>query len=90
MGLLDLPLAMPALGLPASSELDPFTLAVGLFFVMPLFTLIFACLLFEAPMAKNQLPSLIILVRLSPAATRLTQQSPVATIACGIIQVQSA
>ncbi|MDI2145883.1 SLAC1 anion channel family protein [Pseudomonas sp. ITA] len=62
VGLLDLPLAMPVLGLPASSELGLFALAVGLFFAVPLFTLIFARLLFEAPMAKNQLPSLMILV----------------------------
>jgi tellurite resistance protein len=60
VGLLDLPLAMPALGLPAGSGLGVFTLAVGLF--VPLLTLIFARLLFEAPMPDGLRPSLMILV----------------------------
>lgn len=62
VGLLDLPLAMPALGLPATSGLGVFALAVGLFFAVPLFTLIFARLLFEAPMPSGMRPSLMILV----------------------------
>ncbi|WP_186140888.1 SLAC1 anion channel family protein [Burkholderia gladioli] len=62
VGLLDLPLAMPALGLPAASGLGVFALAVGLFFAIPLFTLIFSRLLFEAPMPDAMRPSLMILV----------------------------
>ncbi|MBV8271319.1 MAG: SLAC1 anion channel family protein [Cupriavidus sp.] len=62
VGLLDLPLAMPALGLPASSVLGVFALAVGLFFTVPIFTLIFARLLFEDPMPDGLRPTLMILV----------------------------
>ncbi|EGX1118920.1 C4-dicarboxylate ABC transporter [Salmonella enterica subsp. enterica serovar Enteritidis] len=62
VGLLDLPLAMPALGLPAASGLGVFALVVGLFFTVPLFTLIFVRLLFEAPMSDGLRPSLMILV----------------------------
>ncbi|MEM5318090.1 SLAC1 anion channel family protein [Paraburkholderia sp. JHI869] len=62
VGLLDLPVAMPALGLPATSELGVFALAVGLFFAVPIFTLIFARLLFEDPMPHGLRPSLMILV----------------------------
>lgn len=62
VGLLDLPLAMPALGLPVHGGLGVFALAVGLFFSVPLFTLIFARLLFEPPMAEGMRPSLMILV----------------------------
>jgi tellurite resistance protein len=62
VGLLDVPLAMPALGLPASSELGVLSLAVGLFFAVPIFTLVFARLLFEAPMPDDLRPSLMILV----------------------------
>jgi tellurite resistance protein len=62
VGLLDLPLAMPLLGLPVRSGLGVFALAVGLFFAVPLFTLIFARLLFEAPMPDGMRPSLMILV----------------------------
>lgn len=62
VGMLDLPLAMPALGLPAASEIGVFALAVGLFFAVPIFTLIFARLLFEAPMPDGLRPTLMILV----------------------------
>lgn len=62
VGLLDLPLAMPALGLPAGSGVGVFALAVGLFFAVPLFTLIFSRLLFEEPMPNALRPSLMILV----------------------------
>lgn len=62
VGLLDLPLAMPALGLPAASGLGVFALAVGLFFAVPLFTLIFTRLLFEPSMPDGLRPSLMILV----------------------------
>ncbi|MEX3815179.1 SLAC1 anion channel family protein [Paraburkholderia sp. BR13439] len=62
VGMLDLPLAMPALGLPATSELGVFALAVGLFFAVPIFTLIFARLLFEDRMPDGLRPTLMILV----------------------------
>lgn len=62
VGLLDLPLAMPALGLSAGTGLGVFALAVGLFFAVPLFTLIFARLLFEDPIPDGLRPSLMILV----------------------------
>lgn len=62
VGLLDLPLAMPAIGLPAGSGIGLFALAVGLFFAVPLFTLIFSRLLFEEPMPGGMRPSLMILI----------------------------
>lgn len=62
VGLLDVPLAVPALGLPPMHGLMVFALAVGLFFAVPLFTLIFSRLLFEAPMPDALQPSLLILV----------------------------
>ncbi|AZC39442.1 SLAC1 anion channel family protein [Pseudomonas chlororaphis] len=62
VGLLDLPLAMPALNLPAATGLGVFALAIGLFFAVPLFTLIFTRLLFEAPLPDGLRPSLMILV----------------------------
>lgn len=51
VGLIDLPLAMPALHLEGYTQLMLFALAVGLFFAVPLFTLILARLMFEAPLA---------------------------------------
>jgi tellurite resistance protein len=62
VGLLDVPLAIPALGLPHLHELSVFALAVGLFFALPLFTLIFSRLLFEPPLPDALKPSLLILV----------------------------
>jgi tellurite resistance protein len=62
VGLLDLPLALPRLGLPPLHELEVFALAVGMFFAVPLFTLIFSRLLFHAPMPNALRPSLMILV----------------------------
>jgi tellurite resistance protein len=61
VGLLDMPLAPPALGLPPMHGLMVFALAVGLFFALPLFTLIFSRLLFEPPLPDALKPSLLIL-----------------------------
>jgi tellurite resistance protein len=62
VGLLDVPLALPVLGLPPMHGLSVFALAVGLFFAVPLFTLIFSRLLFEPPLPDALKPSLLILV----------------------------
>ncbi len=62
VGLLDVPLALPALGLPPMHGLMVLALAVGLFFALPLFTLIFSRLLFEPPLPDPLKPSLMILV----------------------------
>lgn len=62
VGLIDLPLAMPALHLEGYTQLMLFALAVGLFFAVPLFTLILARLMFEAPLAPPLQPSLLILL----------------------------
>jgi tellurite resistance protein len=61
-GLLNIPLALPALGLQPLHGLMPFALAVGLFFAVPLFTVIFARLVFEPPLAAGLKPTLLILV----------------------------
>ena len=62
VGLLDVPLALPTLGLPPLHGLMVFALAVGLFFAVPLFTLIFSRLVFEPPLPDALKPSLLILV----------------------------
>jgi tellurite resistance protein len=62
VGLLDVPLALPALGLPPMHGLMVLALAVGLFFAIPLFPLIFSRLLFEPPLPDALKPSLMILV----------------------------
>ena len=62
VGVLDVPLAVPALGLPPLHGLMVLALAVGLFFAVPLFTLIFSRLLFEPPLPDTLKPTLLILV----------------------------
>jgi tellurite resistance protein len=62
VGLLNVPLALPALGLPSLHGLMVASLAIGLFFAVPLFTLIFSRLLFEPPLPAALKPSLLILV----------------------------
>ena len=62
VGLLDLPLALPGLGLPPMHGVMVLGLAVGLFFAIPLFTLILSRLVFEPPMPDALQPSLLILV----------------------------
>ena len=62
VGLLDVPLALPSLGLPPMHDIMVLGLAVGLFFAIPLFTLIFSRLLFEPPMPDSLQPTLLILI----------------------------
>lgn len=62
VGLLDMPLALPGLGLPPMHGVMVLGLAVGLFFAMPLLTLILSRLMFEPPMPDALRPSLLILV----------------------------
>jgi tellurite resistance protein len=60
--MLDVPLALPSLQLQPLPEVMLLSLAVGLFFAVPLFTLIFSRLVFEAPMPDALQPTLLILV----------------------------
>jgi tellurite resistance protein len=62
IGLLDIPLAVPALHFESLRGVMVLGLAVGLFFTTPLFTLIFQRLLFEPPMPEALRPTLLILV----------------------------
>ncbi|WP_132254307.1 SLAC1 anion channel family protein [Methylobacterium segetis] len=62
VGLLDVPLAAASVGLPHTQTLSLFSLSVGLFFALPLFTLVFARLVFEEPLPAAQQPTLMILV----------------------------
>ncbi|KAB1074211.1 SLAC1 anion channel family protein [Methylobacterium planeticum] len=62
VGLLDVPLAVPALGLSHTHGITVFALSTGLFFAVPLFTLIFSRLLFEEPLPAALRPTLMILV----------------------------
>jgi tellurite resistance protein len=61
VGLLDVPLALPSLDLPAMHGVMLASLAIGLFFAIPLFTLIFSRLVFEPPMPDALQPTLLIL-----------------------------
>ena len=62
VGLLDVPLALPLLGLPGLHGLMVACLAIGLFFAIPLFTMVFSRLIFEAPLPDALQPSLLILL----------------------------
>jgi tellurite resistance protein len=62
VGLLDLPLAIPYLNLPGLHDVMILGLSVGLFFALPLFTMIFSRLLFEPPLPNALQPSLMILL----------------------------
>jgi tellurite resistance protein len=62
VGLLDVPLALPSLGMPPMHGVMMASLAVGLFFAVPLFTLIFSRLVFEPPIPDALQPTLLILV----------------------------
>jgi tellurite resistance protein len=62
VGLLDLPLALPTLGLPVPQELPWLAMSVGLFFMVSLFTVIFARLVFEEAFPDALRPSLMILL----------------------------
>ena len=60
-GPLNLPIALPALGLTNVQELATFAFGVGMFFSTLVFALIFARLLFQAPPPEQGLPALLIL-----------------------------
>ena len=62
VGLLDIPVAVPSLALPPLPGLLVFSLAVGLFFAIPVFTLVFARLLFQEGMPPALQPTLLILI----------------------------
>jgi len=62
VGVLNVPLAVPALGLLHLHGLMVAALAIGLFSTVPLFTLIFSRLLFEPALPAALKPSLLILV----------------------------
>lgn len=62
VGLLDMPLAVPLLDIPYTPALMLIGTAIGFFFAIPLFTLVFSRLVFEAPMPAALEPSLMILI----------------------------
>lgn len=62
VGTLNISTAGVPLDLPGSQPVCVFALAVGLFFAVPLFTLILSRLIFEVPMPHPLQPSLMILV----------------------------
>lgn len=62
VGLLDVPLALPVLDLPELHGLMIACLAIGMFFAVPLFTMVFSRLIFEVPLPDALQPSLLILV----------------------------
>jgi tellurite resistance protein len=63
VGMIDVPLALPALGWADSLHgVMVFATAVGLFFAIPLFTIIIARLMFEEPFPEPMQPALLILV----------------------------
>jgi tellurite resistance protein len=62
VGMLDVPLAVPSLSLTSLHGVMVLALAVGLFFAIPLFTLIFSRLLFEPPLPDALQPTLMILL----------------------------
>jgi tellurite resistance protein len=62
VGLIDVPLAIPALHWTQYHGLMMFALAVGLFFAVPLFTIILSRLMFDTPIAPAMQPTLLILV----------------------------
>jgi tellurite resistance protein len=62
VGLIDIPLAAPVLQIPGLDELLMFSISLGLFFAIPLFTLVMARLMFEEPIAPPLQASLMILL----------------------------
>jgi tellurite resistance protein len=62
VGLIDIPLSVPTLQIHGQEELLTFSLGLGLFFAVPLFTLVMSRLLFEEPLPDSLQPSLMILV----------------------------
>jgi tellurite resistance protein len=62
VGLIDVPLAAPSIQLSHIDGILLMSLAVGLFFAIPLFTLILSRLMFEEPISTALQPSLMILL----------------------------
>uniref|UniRef100_UPI0040395931 SLAC1 anion channel family protein n=1 Tax=Variovorax sp. BK018 TaxID=3450241 RepID=UPI0040395931 len=62
VGLLDMPLAVPVLNMPYGHTFILIGTAIGLFFAIPLFTIVFSRLVFEPAMPPPLQPSLMILV----------------------------
>ncbi len=62
VGTIDVPLAVPSLQLPGTHGIMVLALSIGLFFTLPIFTLIFSRLLFEPALPDALQPSLLILV----------------------------
>lgn len=63
VGLLDVPLAMPSLELPGELQfLRLLGLSVGLFFAVPIFTLVLGRLIFQPPLPPALQPTLLILL----------------------------
>lgn len=62
VGTLDIPIAGVPLALPGSHVLSMVAVSVGLFFTLPLFTMILSRLIFETPIPRAMQPSLMILV----------------------------
>lgn len=62
VGLIDIPLAVPYLQLQGVDLIMLFAFSVGIFFAIPLFTLIFSRLMFEEPLPASLQPSLLILL----------------------------
>lgn len=62
VGMIDIPLAVPVLHFQSMHGVMIFALSIGLFFAVPLFTMIFSRMMFAEPMPDAQTPSLMILV----------------------------
>jgi tellurite resistance protein len=62
VGLLDIPLAVPSLMLAPADSLTTPCVAIGMFFAIPIFTIIFSRSLFEEPLPPALQPTLMILV----------------------------
>ena len=63
VGMLDIPLAVPSLGFAEPPHaVMMLGLSVGLFFAIPLFTIIFSRLMFEEPLSPAMSPSLLIML----------------------------
>ncbi len=62
VGTLNISIVGVTLDLPGAKAVSAFGLAVGMFFAVPLFTLILSRLIFEEPMLQAQRPSLLIFV----------------------------
>jgi tellurite resistance protein len=62
VGTLNISIVGVTLDVPGAQAVSAFGLAVGLFFAVPLFTLVLSRLIFEESMLQGQRPSLLIFV----------------------------